>query len=198
MAILQSAHHPKIILTTPQIHHWASLAGWQHLNSSGIFNGTPNMNDQTTLFARANATPFEKLRTWAHDHETQTPADAETYLKAVSYIGVMYKGIRERSDSAHATARRIMAMPSILPDRWMELVEERRPRALAVLIHAFACGELVAGENFWFRGIAKRQIPGLCELLPAAWRPMVAWPLRVTGGDVDSEPLETRAEVGEL
>jgi hypothetical protein len=156
------------------------------------------MNDQTSLFARQNATPFEKLRTWAHDHETQSADDADTYIKAVSYIGVMYKGIREGFDSAHATARRIMAMPSILPDRWMELLEERRPRALVILIQAFACGELIAGENFWFRGIAERQIPGLCELLPVAWRPMVAWPLRVAGGALDSEPLETRVEVDEL
>jgi hypothetical protein len=156
------------------------------------------MNDQAALFARSNATPFEKLRTWAHDHETQTPEDADTYLKAVSYIGVMHKGIREGFDSAYATARRIMAMPSILPDRWMELVEERRPRALVVLIHAFACGGLIAGENIWFRGIAERQVPGLCDRLPAAWRPMAAWPLRVAGGDLGSEPVETRVEVGEL
>lgn len=156
------------------------------------------MNDQAALFARQNATPFEKLRTWAHDHETQTPDDAEAYLKAVSYIGVMYKGIREGFDSAFATARRIMAMPSILPDRWMELVEEQRPRALVILIHAFACGGLIAGENIWFSGIAERQIPGLCELLPPAWRPMVAWPLRVAGGDLGSEPVETRVEVDEL
>ena len=80
----------------------------------------------------------------------------------------------------------------------MELVEERRPRALAVLIHAFACGRLIADENFWFRGIARKQIPGLCELLPVAWRPMVAWPLRVAGGDLDSEPVETRVDVDQL
>ena len=156
------------------------------------------MNDQAALFARQNATPFEKLRTWALDHETQSADDADTYLKAVSYIGVMYKGIREGFDGAYATARRIMAMPSILPDRWMELLEERRPRALVILIHAFACGELIAGENIWFRGIAKRQIPGLCGRLPAAWQPMVAWPLRVAGGGVDSDPVETRMEVDEL
>ena len=80
----------------------------------------------------------------------------------------------------------------------MELVEERRPRALVVLIHAFACGGLIDGENFWFRGIAERQVRGLCDRLPAAWRPMAAWPLRVAGGDLGSEPVETRVEVGEL
>ena len=91
-----------------------------------------------------------------------------------------------------------MAMPSVLPDRWVGLVEERWPRAVAMLVHAFACGELVAGENFWFRGIAVKQIPWLCGLLPDAWREMVAWPLRVAGGDVDSEPKETRVGVEEL
>ena len=156
------------------------------------------MNDQAALFARQNATPFDTLRTWAHDHEIQSDDDADTYLKAISYIGVMYKGIREGFDSAYATARRIMAMPSILPDRWMELLEERRPRALVILIHAFACGELIAHENIWFRGIAKRQLPGFCDRLPAAWRPMVAWPLRVVGGDMQTEPIETTVGVNEL
>jgi hypothetical protein len=138
------------------------------------------------------------LRETPHEHETQSEEDADVYLKAISYIGVMYKGIREGFDSAHATARRILAMPSLLDDRWMELLEERRPRALAILIHAFACGELIAGQNFWFRGIAERQIPGLCDRLPPAWRPMVAWPLRVAGGAMDSEPVETRVDVEEL
>ena len=156
------------------------------------------MNDQASLFARTNATPFEKLRTWARDHETQTDGDADAYLKAVSYIGIMYKGIREGFDEANATARRIMAISSILPDRWTELLEERRPRALAMLVHVFACGELIADKNFWFRGIARNQVPRLCERLPPAWQPMVAWPLRVTRGDVDSEPLETRVEISEL
>jgi hypothetical protein len=156
------------------------------------------MNDNASLYARSNAAPFEKLRTWARDHETQSDDDADAYLKAVSYIGVMYKGIREGFDSTNATARRIMAMSSVMPDRWTEMLEERRPRALAMLMHVFACGELIAGENFWFRGIAKSQIPRLCEGLPAAWQPMVAWPLRVTGGDVGSDPVETKVGADEL
>ena len=73
------------------------------------------MNDQATLYARSNAAPFEKLRTWASDHETLTSEDAETYLKAVNYLGLMYTGIRDQSDSSNATARRIMAMSSLLP-----------------------------------------------------------------------------------
>lgn len=156
------------------------------------------MNDQATLFARPNAASFEKLRTWAYDHETQSEEDIDAYLKAVSYIGLIYSGIRDGSDSAPATSRRIMAMPSILPERFMELLEERRPRALAMLVHVFACGELVAADNFWFRGIAKKQMPRLCERLPAAWWPMIAWPLRVTEGALDSEPLETKVEIAEL
>jgi hypothetical protein len=186
------------MLTTTQIRRWASFAGWDWLSSSGIFYGKPDMNDKAALYARENATPFEKLRTWALEHETQSDEDADAYLKAISYIGVMYKGIREGFDTAHATARRILAMPSLLEDRWVELLEERRPRALAILIHAFACGELIAADNFWFRGIAERQIPGLCDRLPPAWRPMVAWPLRVAGGMLNSEPEETRVEVDEL
>lgn len=153
------------------------------------------MSDQAALFARSNAAPFEKLRTWALDHEMQSDEDNDAYLKATSYIGIMYKGIREGFDSTNATARRIMAMSSIVPDRWTELVEERRPRALAMLMHVFACGELIAEDSFWFRGIAKKQIPKLFERLPAAWWPMAAWPMRVAHGDAGSEPAETTMDM---
>ena len=156
------------------------------------------MNDQATLYARSNAAPFEKLRTWASDHETLTSEDAETYLKAVNYLGLMYTGIRDQSDSSNATARRIMAMSSLLPDRWTELLEQRRPRALSILLQVLACGELIAKDNFWFQGVARKQIPGLCEHLPPAWWPMVAWPLRVVKGQFDSEPIETMVELDEL
>lgn len=153
------------------------------------------MSDQAALFARSNAAPFEKLRTWALDHEMQSDGDSDAYLKTISYIGIMYKGIREGFDSTNATARRIMAMSSIVPDRWTELVEERRPRALAMLMHVLACGELIAEDNFWFRGIAKKQIPNLFERLPAAWWPVVAWPMRVAHGDAGSEPVETAMDM---
>jgi hypothetical protein len=198
MISLFNAQQANPFLTISQIRHWASFAGWDWLKSSGIFYGKPDMNDKASLYARSNAAPFEKLRTWARDHETQSDDDADAYLKAVSYIGVMYKGIREGFDSTNATARRIMAMSSVMPDRWTEMLEERRPRALAMLMHVFACGELIAKENFWFRGIAKTQIPRLCEGLPVAWQPMVAWPLRVTEGDVGSEPVETKVGADEL
>jgi hypothetical protein len=76
-----------------QIRHWASFAGWDWLKSSGVFYGKSDMNDEAVLYARSNAAPFEKLRTWAFEHETLINEDTETYLKAVSYLGLMYKGI---------------------------------------------------------------------------------------------------------
>jgi hypothetical protein len=42
------------------------------------------------------------------------------------------------------------------------------------------------------------QILGLCEHLPPAWWPTVAWPLRVVEGQLDSEPIETTVELDAL
>jgi hypothetical protein len=110
----------------------------------------------------------------------------------------VYKGIREKFDSSNATGRRIMAMSSLLPDRWTELLEKRRPRALSILVQLLACGELIAEDNFWFQGVARKQTPRLCEDLPPAWWPMVAWPLRMVEGHFDNEPIETMVELDEL
>ena len=82
-------------------------------------------------------------------------------------------------------------MWSVLPGRFIELVELGTPRSLAMVLVVLGCMKLVEGEVEWFRGIAARQIPDLMKLIPPAWLGMCAWPVRVVEGDVGSEPVET-------
>lgn len=165
---------------------------------SGGHYGKPDLIDQAEIFRRSHAAPFEKLITWAQDYERITDEDREAYTKALSYIGLMYKGITEGFDEPRATCRRIMAMPSICPGRFVEMVELSQPRALAIMMHVFACMKLIADKIGWFNGIAERQVPMLYERLPNAWREVVQWPLRVAGGDVSSTPYETEVAIEDI
>ena len=173
------------------------MVGHEWLAQSGAFYGKPDLSDGKELFRRHHAAPFEKLVTWAQDYERITDEDLDAYTKTLSYIGLMYKGISEVFDEPRATCRRIMALPSVCPGRFIEMLDMAQPRALAILMHVFACMRLIADKVHWFAGIAERQVPMLYERLPNAWREVVQWPMRVAGGDVSSTPYETAAEPSE-
>lgn len=165
---------------------------------SGGFYGAPDLSDSNELFKRSHAAPFEKLVTWAQDYERISEEDLDAYVKTISYLGLMYKGIREGFEEPRATCRRIMALPSACPGRFVETLELAQPRALAIMMHVFACMKLIAEKIDWFDGIAERQIPMLYERLPSAWREVVQWPMRVSGGDITSIPYETAVDPAEI
>ena len=171
---------------------WRDLVGPSWIAASGVFYGKPDLTDDFELFKSEHGLPFGKVLTWAEDFETMTADDRETYQKALSYIGLIYKGIIEGTDEPLATCRRLTAMPSRLPPRFGELVVVRQPRAFTMLAHIFACMKLISDKASWFRGIAERQVPKIYEQLPVGWREMMAWPMAVANGEVDREPKETQ------
>lgn len=152
------------------------------------------MTDEADLFNIAHGRPFHRLLRWAEDYESMTPEDRSAYQRALSYIGKIYKGITEGTDSCMATCRRVLGMPSRNEPRFTDLVEAKRPRALALLAHLFACMKLVEDKVPWFKGSAERQVPRIQSQLPPAWQEMLAWPVAVTRGDIGREPKETQID----
>lgn len=173
---------------------WHDMAGNAWLAKAGMLHGTPDLSDQDALFAPENGRPFEKLLHFAADFEAMTPEDVEAYKLTLYYIGAIYKGIVEGTDSPFATCRRLSAMSSCCPERFVDLVEARLPRAMVMLAHVFASMKLVDQNAVWFRGIAERQVPIIYEQLPNAWKEMMVWPMAVARGEVDREPLETQRD----
>ena len=111
---------------------WEDLVGKAWQASAGGYYGKPDMTDAETLFQRANGKPFGRLRTWALDYETVSEDDQDAYQKVLSYIGLMYTGIMEGTDTPLATCRRINAMPSRCPQRFNDLIEAKQPRAMTM------------------------------------------------------------------
>ena len=160
--------------------------------SAGIFYGKPDLRDRTELFKEENLRPFERLLTWAEDFETMTSEDREAYREALKFIGGIYKGIIDGSDTPHTTCRKLIAIPSVCPVRFADMIEEKKPRAMVMLAHVFASMKLIKDDVPWFHGIAERQLPKLYEEIPVGWRDMMTWPMAVARGEVEREPKETQ------
>lgn len=76
--------------------------------------------------------------------------------------------------------------------RFIELLEARRPRALAILASYFALLKCLDGL-WWMRGVARREVVGIVSLFDPddeEWWPRLQWPLRVVLYEGDSVPAE--------
>lgn len=174
------------------VRKWVALVGQEWLASAGVMYGKPDMGNDDELFNPKHGEPLIKLLTWANEFEIMDAEDQETYRKVLSFVGLALRGVIERFDEPIATCRRVAAMPSRVPVRFIELVERRQPRAMALLTYLFAAMKLLDGQVLWLEGIAEVQIPGIASQLPIGWRHLVQWPLDVAAGriKVPDEPVQ--------
>lgn len=158
---------------------WLQVINENQMTHLGLQNIKPDATDLAELFNPEAANPFLYLLEWGSEYEYLTTEDRDAYLKTISYLGVIYKAMQDKSEMPLATARRFNMFPSRVPPRFIELALERKPRAMAVLAHTFALMKLLAAEVYWFDGIAEKQIPTIYERLPQGWRAPMRWPLDV-------------------
>lgn len=86
-----------------------------------------------------------------------------------------------------------LALPATVSRRYVELVQARRPRALAVLACFFAL--LKRMDNvWWLDDVARREVMGLVGLFEpgSKWWRHLEWPVRIAlwDGDADAIPPE--------
>ncbi|KAI6363842.1 hypothetical protein MCOR25_005779 [Pyricularia grisea] len=89
-----------------------------------------------------------------------------------------------------------LAFPATVSRRFVELLEERRPRALAILASFFAllkCHD----STWWLRGMARREVLGIVSLfnsdyfgpeIEREWWPHLEWSVRVALHDDRANP----------
>ena len=140
-------------------------------------------------------------------NERWPPEDQDAYETTTSYIGGVWIAMMElnmtttttttttttqRPDSEGSLAaeicRRLILFPYVVQSRFIDLVRERQPRALAVLAHYFAL--LARFRGVWWIGDAgRREVRALSTVLAARgeWHGrMMGWPLRV----MEDEPFQ--------
>ncbi|KAF4585342.1 C6 zinc finger protein [Ophiocordyceps camponoti-floridani] len=142
---------------------------------------------------KQDSTPLEDDSFFAHlldglDQELaeeppqQVSATTQGYFYAVGVLDWAHK-------SAYAPAA--LAFPAGVSGRFVELIEEKRPRALVILACFYALLKRVQGV-WWLNDVARREVAGITGLFdPAsAWRRHLEWPIRVSvweGSDVPSD-----------
>jgi hypothetical protein len=99
----------------------------------------------------------------------------EAYEKAVAYVGTVRLGV-ERGEDDRVLFRRMIGFGFATPDRFIELVDARRPRALVIVAcHLSMASRL--GHHWLFRGVAEREVRGIRGIVPAEWRWAMRWPM---------------------
>ena len=74
----------------------------------------------------------------------------------------------------------MIAFALLVPRKFVELVGEKRPRALAILAHFLALAADM--EDIWWVGdIARREVLGIQKVLPSEWQSLLVSPLKSIG-----------------
>ncbi|PHH86354.1 hypothetical protein CDD83_10372 [Cordyceps sp. RAO-2017] len=103
------------------------------------------------------------------------------YSHAVSVLNWAHKNAR---------APAALAFPATVSRRFVDLVEEKRPRALAILACFFALLKRMDGHVWWLDDVARREVTGLVSLFEpgSAWWRHLEWPVRISVWDGSAIP----------
>jgi hypothetical protein len=106
----------------------------------------------------------------------------QSYLHAVAVLNWAHK-------SPHRSAA--LAFPATVAKRFLDLVEVRRPRALAILACFFALLKPL-DEIWWLKDVARREVMGIVSLFErgSPWWRHLEWPVRIAlfeGTDIPSD-----------
>ncbi|KAK1982455.1 hypothetical protein LZ30DRAFT_590533 [Colletotrichum cereale] len=74
-----------------------------------------------------------------------------------------------------------LAFPATVSKRFIELLEERRPRALAILASFFALLKGFESAVWWLDGVARREVMGIVSQFEATspWWQHLEWPVKI-------------------
>ena len=94
-------------------------------------------------------------------YDEEDYVDKPTYYITLPYLASLYQNLRTGGFGALMKLR-IITWFTFLPQRFVELVRDRRPRALIILAHYAAFLKLM-GEVWWLRDVGERSLQDLCE-----------------------------------
>lgn len=142
------------------------------------------------LWAESNRQGFQHLLDRSPADVANEPWDSsiqEAYSSTLSYIGSIQIAITAKEEPEN-TGRRILAFPCLISREYVDLVEEKRPRALTVLAYYFALLARFRKSLWWAGDSGRREVRGIQTMLPAEWQEQMSWPLR-TMEEVSPESL---------
>jgi hypothetical protein len=140
----------------------------------------PIVWDEEGKFATSNREGLEHLlRRDEGDiaNEPWPPDVMEAYETTVSYIGCIMIAMKDETMLGEVR-RRLIIFPYIVRSKYIELVKDRKPRALTVLAYYFALVARVGSSVWWIGGSGLREVRALEAALQGKWHEHMAWPLQ--------------------
>jgi hypothetical protein len=136
----------------------------------------PDWDNHEALYGYPNCKPFEALLDWKTFPEPEpfTTEIQALYETLLAYVGSIYKAFQENEPPRHIF-RRLFCLGVMMPAEVIGLVEERRPRALAILAHYFAMAYSLNDHWVW-HGLADQEVGGIASILPNEWQWAMEWP----------------------
>ena len=174
---------------------WRWIADNPKSEFTAIARSTPNLSDHEALFSECKIRKFAHLLkpventsqvkecAGAEDERDQETADA--YEKTVAYVECIYNAI-QAGEHGMGVCRWLAAFAVLIPRKMIDLVREKRPRALVVLAHYFALtGYLSDTESrpWWIGKVASKEIGGIYNCVPIEWHELMSWPLELTNAE---------------
>lgn len=147
-----------------------SLLPKKNLPSTLLPQDGPDPRDSQRLFDPENCAPFMELLDWDSPVEPEpfTESMRETYSAALAYVGSIYKAL-VGGESEKQMYHRLMCLGLFIPRGFADLIEDCRPRALAILALYSSMSQLVDDHWLW-HDFAATQVYGIASVLPAEWQ----------------------------
>jgi hypothetical protein len=90
--------------------------------------------------------------------------DQTAYEDAISFVGYLEKYI-DSGAGASEVRRLLVGFAALVPPRFIDLLEEMRHQALAILAHYFSLVK-AADDIWWMRGASEREVYGIQSIIP--------------------------------
>ncbi|KHN94453.1 C6 zinc finger protein [Metarhizium album ARSEF 1941] len=116
----------------------------------------------------------------ANEGQDKASATSQGYFHAVSVLNWAHK---------NPFAPAALAFPATVSRRFVEVVEERRPRSLAILACFFALLKRM-DSVWWLEDVTRREVMGLVSLFESGspWWKHLEWPVRIALWDGGTIP----------
>jgi hypothetical protein len=161
------------------------MASWQWLRTSDriypIINSQPalalNLDpERKSFFAPLLEGMEEQLEALPERQRAET---RQAYEHSVAFLNWSHQ---------LPARNRILGFAATVSRRFVELLDQQDPRALVIASCFFALTKVV-DDVWWLQGIAKKEVNGICSLLPSSWWPKMEWPLRIANfeGPMDEQ-----------
>lgn len=99
------------------------------------------------------------------------------YQPCVTYIGSIWTAI-QAGEPVMGLCRRLMSFACASPVAFLQLVENKVPRALVILAHFFAL-TVYAKDIWWVGNTAAREVQAIYAYLGPDMQPLMEWPMEI-------------------